>query len=49
MLREKAAEYPDMTLILGKCLGYDESLVDLVERRAMESLASPDVRCGLSR
>ena len=49
MLREKAAEYPDMTLILGKCLGYDESLVDLVERRAMESLASPGVRCGLSR
>jgi len=49
MLREKAAEYPDMTLILGKHLGYDESLVDLVERRAMESLASSDVRCGLSR
>jgi hypothetical protein len=38
-----------MTLILGKGLGYDESLVDLVERRAMESLASPDIRCCVSR
>ena len=49
MLREAAAEHPGIALILGKGLGYDESLADLVERRATESLLSSDERCGLSR
>ncbi|MBI5419715.1 MAG: CbiX/SirB N-terminal domain-containing protein [Deltaproteobacteria bacterium] len=44
MLREKVRGYPDVTMILGKNLGYDESLVDLVEKRATESLSLRDVR-----
>lgn len=44
MLREKAAEFPDIELILGKTLGYDELLVDLVIRRVEESRSLSDIR-----
>jgi len=44
MLREMAAEFPDIHLILGKTLGYDESLVDLVIRRVEESRNLDDIR-----
>lgn len=44
MLQEKAREYPQVEIVLGKNLGFDESLVDLVEKRIRESQSSPDVR-----
>ncbi len=44
MLREKARQYPQVEIILGKNLGYDDCLVDLVLRRLEESRLLPDVR-----
>jgi precorrin isomerase len=44
MLREKAAEFPGIEIILGKTLGYDELLVDLVIRRVQESRGLDDIR-----
>jgi sirohydrochlorin ferrochelatase len=44
LLREKAREYPDVKLILGKNIGFDECLVDLVIKRLEESQNLPDVR-----
>ena len=44
MMQEKVKEYPDVNLIFGKQLGFDECLVDLVERRIEESRALSDVR-----
>jgi len=44
MMQEKAREFPDVKLILGKHLGFDESLVDLVTRRVEESRFLEDVR-----
>ena len=48
MLRKKIREYPQVELILGKNLGFDECLVDLVIKRLEESRDLPDVRCLLS-
>ena len=44
ILREKAAEFPNVKLVLGKNLGFDPLLVDLMEKRIGESLCLPDVR-----
>ncbi len=44
MLREKAAGNPEVKLILGKNLGYDESLADLVIRRVEESRSLENIR-----
>ena len=44
LLLEKARKYPDVKLILGKNLGFDECLVDLVIKRMEESCDLPDVR-----
>lgn len=38
MLRDKAREFPHVRLIMGRNLGFDESLVDLVRRRIEESV-----------
>lgn len=44
LLREKAKQFPEVELILGKNLGFDECLVDLVLKRLAESRILPDVR-----
>jgi sirohydrochlorin ferrochelatase len=37
-------DHPDVRLVFGKNLGYDELLVDLVEKRIAESAILDDVR-----
>jgi len=44
MLREKAKEHPTIELILGRHLGFDDCLVDLVIKRTAESRGLPDIR-----
>jgi len=44
MMQEKAREVPGVRLVLGKNLGFDECLVDLVRRRIEESRDLCDVR-----
>ncbi|HYA15760.1 MAG TPA: CbiX/SirB N-terminal domain-containing protein [Syntrophales bacterium] len=44
LLCEKARKYPHVKLILGKNLGFDECLVDLVIKRLEESQNLPDIR-----
>ena len=44
LLREKVRECPGVELILGKNLGFDECLVDLVIKRWEESGDLPDIR-----
>ncbi len=44
MLREAAAKHPEVRLVLGRHLGYDDSLVTLVEQRIGESGQLCDVR-----
>ncbi len=44
LLREKAKQFPEVELILGKNIGFDECLVDLVIKRLEESKNLPDVR-----
>ena len=44
MLIEKARQYPNVTVVFGKHLGYDDALVDLVKKRIDESGELPDVR-----
>ena len=44
MLREAVAKHPEVRLVLGRHLGYDDALVALVERRIAESEALCDVR-----
>ena len=44
MMQEIAARYPNVKVILGKNLGFDEVLVDLVERRIADSSDCCDVR-----
>ena len=47
LMREAAGEYPDMKIVLGKHLGFDEVLVGLVEKRVGESMDLDDVRTTL--
>ncbi|MHB8910421.1 MAG: sirohydrochlorin chelatase [Syntrophales bacterium] len=44
MLREAAASHPEVRLVLGRHLGYDDALVALVEQRIGESGQLCDVR-----
>jgi sirohydrochlorin ferrochelatase len=44
ILREAAGRHPGVRLILGKHLGYDDTLVSLVEKRLGESEAVCDIR-----
>lgn len=44
MLQELASEYPHVKVVLGRNLGFDEVLVDLVERRITDSRDFCDVR-----
>lgn len=44
MMQKEAKIFPYVKLILGKSLGFDEGLVDLVERRIEESKKLCDVR-----
>jgi sirohydrochlorin cobaltochelatase len=44
MLREAAAKHPEVRLVLGRHLGYDDALVALVEKRIAESEGLCDVR-----
>lgn len=44
MMQEEAKKFPYVKLILGKSLGFDQGLVDLVERRIEESKDLCDVR-----
>jgi len=44
MLREAAAQHPEVRLVLGRHLGYDDSLVALLEQRIGESGRFCDIR-----
>lgn len=44
MLREAVAKHPEVRLVLGRHLGYDDILVSLVEKRIEESMEFRDVR-----
>jgi len=44
ILREQAEGFPHVKLVLGKHLGFDPLLVDLLEKRIAESLGLQDVR-----
>jgi precorrin-8X/cobalt-precorrin-8 methylmutase len=44
ILLEKAHQFPDVTLIMGKHLGFDEKLTDLVIKRIGESEGLEDIR-----
>jgi sirohydrochlorin ferrochelatase len=44
MMQELAYKYPGVKVVLGKNLGFDEVLVDLVERRIADSADCDDVR-----
>ena len=44
MMQKEANKFPHVKLMLGKSLGFDEGLVDLVERRIEESKDLCDVR-----
>ncbi|MDP1990872.1 MAG: CbiX/SirB N-terminal domain-containing protein [Syntrophales bacterium] len=44
MLREAVMKHPDVRLVLGRHLGYDDALAALVERRIAESEALCDIR-----
>ena len=44
ILREAVARHPDVRLVLGRHLGYDDALVALVEKRLGESEALCDIR-----
>ena len=44
IMRAKAAAFPGVTVVLGKNLGFDECLVDLVIKRLEESWDLPDIR-----
>ena len=44
MMRHEADKYPDITVIFGNNLGYDDLLLELVKKRIGESRHLPDVR-----
>ncbi len=43
-MKKEAEKYPDVKLIFGKNLGFDDLLVELVKKRIEESLCLGDVR-----
>ncbi len=44
MIQPTAARFPDVRVVLGKNLGFDDVLVDLVEKRISDSRQGCDVR-----
>lgn len=44
MMQQLAQQYPHVRVVLGKNLGFDDILVDLVEKRITDSLGFSDVR-----
>ena len=44
MLQEEARKYPEVSIVFGANLGFDELLVDLVHKRIQQSQAMVDVR-----
>jgi sirohydrochlorin ferrochelatase len=44
MLRDAVARHPEVRLVLGRHLGYDDALVTLVEKRIVESAVLWDIR-----
>ncbi len=44
MMQELAGNYPGVKIVLGRNLGFDDLLVDLVERRIVDSAHCCDVR-----
>jgi len=46
MMGTEAKKYPGLTLILGRYLGFDESLANLVGKRLDESRGLDDIRGG---
>jgi len=46
MMGKEAKKYPGLTLILGRHLGFDESLANLVGKRLDESRELDDIRGG---
>ena len=46
MMGMEAKKYPGLTLILGRHLGFDESLANLVGKRLDESRELDDIRGG---
>ena len=44
MLREAVAKHPEIRLVLGRHLGYDDSLARLVQKRLAESVELCDIR-----
>jgi sirohydrochlorin ferrochelatase len=44
MMMEKARQHPDVKLILGKHLGFDDAMVDIVKKRISESDELCDIR-----
>jgi sirohydrochlorin ferrochelatase len=44
MMMEKARQYPEVKMTLGKHLGYDDALVDIVKKRIGESEELCDIR-----
>jgi sirohydrochlorin ferrochelatase len=44
MMHEYALRYPHVRFVFGRSLGFDESLVDLVHKRILESACFSDVR-----
>ena len=44
MLREAAANHPEVRMVLGSPLGFDEALVTLVEKRLGEAEGHRDIR-----
>jgi sirohydrochlorin ferrochelatase len=44
LMLENLKKYPEINLVLGKHLGFDEALVDLVAKRIKESEGVDDIR-----
>ena len=44
MMMEKAQEYPNIRLVLGPHLGFDDALVGIVKKRVQESEGMCDIR-----
>ncbi|MBU0991459.1 MAG: CbiX/SirB N-terminal domain-containing protein [Proteobacteria bacterium] len=44
MMQKEAAKYPDVKLVYGKHLGFDEAFADILYKRIDESADLPDVR-----
>jgi sirohydrochlorin ferrochelatase len=44
MMQTEAVKYPDIRLVYGKLMGYDDLIVDILKKRIEESEDLPDVR-----